>query len=122
MATVLLIDDEPGLRMVVRVNLALEGIELVEAGDGLTGLELARAAKPDLILLDLRLGPGVDGWQVAQELRADPSTADIPMILLTGHTDTSTQERGVEVGATDYITKPFGLSDLVERVVRAIPG
>jgi DNA-binding response OmpR family regulator len=120
-AKVLLIDDEAGLRMVVHVNLSFAGIETLEAADGASGVELARTEEPDLILLDLRLGPGVDGWHVAQELRADPATASIPLILLTAHTDTSTGERGVEVGAIDFITKPFDVNDLVQRVVRALP-
>jgi DNA-binding response OmpR family regulator len=114
-ARVLLIEDEAALRLVVGINLALAGIDLLEAENGAAGLELARTAKPDAIVLDIRL-PDLDGWQVADELRNDPATSNIPLIFLTAHADTATRERGLRVGAVDFITKPFEMNVLVERI------
>ncbi len=119
MATILLIEDEAALRLVVRVNLALAGIDLLEAENGAAGLELARTAKPDVIVLDVRL-PGLDGWQVADELRDDPATSNIPLIFLTAHADTATRERGRQLGATDFITKPFDMNDLVKCIAEVV--
>jgi DNA-binding response OmpR family regulator len=118
--TVLLIEDEPGLRLIVRVNLNLAGIDVLEAEDGVTGIELARAGKPDVVVLDVRL-PGLDGWDVARDLLGDSSTSNIPLIFLSAHTDTATRERGLQLGAIDFITKPFEVRDLVARVVQAMP-
>jgi two-component system alkaline phosphatase synthesis response regulator PhoP len=97
-AKVLLIDDEAAVRLIVRLNLELSGVELVEAADGAAGLELARTERPDLILLDAVL-PGLDGWQVAHELLHDSSTRDIPIVFFSAHTDSTTRERALELGA-----------------------
>ena len=105
-AKVLLIEDEVAVRLIVRVNLELAGFEVCEAADGGTGLELARAEQPDVILLDAAL-PGLDGWQVARELLDDGHTSAIPIVFLSAHADSSTRERALELGARDYITKPF---------------
>jgi two-component system alkaline phosphatase synthesis response regulator PhoP len=106
MAKILLIEDEAGVRLIVRVNLELAGLEVLEAADGVAGLAQARAERPDLILLDAML-PNLDGWQVAEELLHDPSTCAIPIIFLSAHADSTTRERALELGATDYVTKPF---------------
>jgi len=114
-AKVLLIEDESGVRLIVRVNLELAGFEVCEAADGGTGLELARAEKPDLILLDAEL-PRLDGWQVARTLLDDGRTSGIPIVFLSGHADSSTRERALELGARDYITKPFDPLALAGRI------
>src|ERR671936_414463 len=106
MATVLLIEDEPSVRLIVRVNFELHGLDVLEAGDGQTGLQLAREAKPDVIVLDVML-PEIDGWQIAAELLHDPRTGQIPIIFVTAHADSSTRERALAMGAADYFTKPF---------------
>src|SRR2546426_12841379 len=115
MTKVLLIEDEAPLRLVVRVNLELAGIEVLEAADGRTGLELARSGKPDLILLDAVL-PGLDGWQIAHELLNDPLICQIPVVFLSAHADSSTRERALRLGACDYITKPFDPLALPARI------
>jgi DNA-binding response OmpR family regulator len=119
---VLVIDDEAAIRLLCRVNLEAEGMLVVEAGDGRTGLELARAESPDAILLDVMM-PGVDGWRVAEELLGDDGTNDIPIIFLTARAEFRDRARGLDIGGVDYITKPFNpielaslVQDLVDRL------
>jgi DNA-binding response OmpR family regulator len=118
----LIIDDEAPIRLLCRVNLEAEGIEVLEAPDGVTGLELARSEKPDAILLDVMM-PGLDGWNVAERLLSDEGTSAIPIIFLTARADLRDRVRGMDAGGLDYITKPFNpveLAALVEEVVRAV--
>jgi two-component system alkaline phosphatase synthesis response regulator PhoP len=119
MTKVLVIDDEAAIRLLCRVNLEAEKMEVVEAADGQTGLELARAEKPDAILLDVMM-PGVDGWRVAEELLGDGDTRDIPIIFLTARAEFRDRARGLDIGGVDYITKPFNpieLASLVQGLV-----
>lgn len=118
-AKVLLIEDESGLRLIVRVNLRLAGFEVIEAGDGEAGLALARTSAPDLILLDTML-PGIDGWQVARELLADRGTRAIPIVFLSGHADSATREAALQLGAREYITKPFDPIGLAGRLAQIL--
>jgi len=118
----LIIDDEAPIRLLCKVNLEAEGVEVLEAGDGVTGLEVARAEKPDAILLDVMM-PGLDGWNVAEELLADESTSAIPIIFLTARADLRDRVRGMDAGGLDYITKPFNpleLATVVRQVVDAV--
>jgi DNA-binding response OmpR family regulator len=118
----LIIDDEAPIRLLCKVNLEAEGIEVLEAGDGVAGLEVARAEKPDAILLDVMM-PGLDGWNVAEELLADESTSAIPIIFLTARADLRDRVRGMDAGGLDYITKPFNpleLATVVRQVVDAV--
>jgi two-component system alkaline phosphatase synthesis response regulator PhoP len=118
----LVIDDEAPIRLLCRVNLEAEGIEVVEAGEGKSGLELARKERPDAILLDVMM-PGMDGWSVAERLLADEETSAIPIIFLTARADLRDRVRGLDVGGLDYITKPFNpvdLAGLVREVVGAV--
>ena len=120
--TVLVVDDEAPIRLLCRVNLEAEGFEVTEATDGPAGLEAARAAKPDLILLDVMM-PGMDGWTVAEQLLADDSTSAIPIVFLTARADVRDQARGIDLGGVDYVTKPFNpteLSTVVGNVVAAV--
>ena len=112
-AKVLVIDDEGSLRLIYRVNLEDEGLEVVEAADGRTGLEKAKTESPGLILLDVMM-PGLDGWQVAKSLRAEPATRAIPFIFVTP----LSQYRlyGLALGAVDYITLPCNPRELASRV------
>jgi DNA-binding response OmpR family regulator len=119
---VLVIDDEAPIRLLCRVNLEAERMEVLEAPDGPSGLELARRASPDVVLLDVMM-PGLDGWRVAEELLEDPLTAGIPVVFLTARADLRDRARGMDLGGLDYITKPFNpveLASLVRSVVDAV--
>jgi two-component system alkaline phosphatase synthesis response regulator PhoP len=122
MTRVLIIDDEAPIRLLCRVNLEAEGMDVVEAGDGPSGLELARAEQPDVVLLDVMM-PGLDGWAVAQELLDDVDTEEIPIIFLTARAEFRDRARGLDIGGVDYITKPFNpveLAPLVRRLLERI--
>ena len=120
----LVIDDEAPIRLLCRVNLEAEGLEVIEAGDGESGLELARSERPDVVLLDVMM-PVLDGWQVAERLIEDERTKNIPIIFLTARAELRDRERGLEAGGIAYVTKPFNplelavlVEDLVGRVAR----
>ena len=115
MTTVLVIDDEAPIRLLCRVNLEAEGMPVVEAGDGPSGLEKARAEQPDVILLDVMM-PGLDGWGVAEALLEDERTAEIPIIFLTARAEFRDRARGLDIGGVDYITKPFNPVELAPLV------
>ena len=112
---VLVIDDEAPIRLLCRVNLEAAGIEVLEAEDGPRGLALARDERPDVILLDVMM-PGMDGWQVLEELLDDERTSGIPVIFLTARAELRDQARGLELGGIDYVTKPFSPIDLAPLV------
>jgi two-component system alkaline phosphatase synthesis response regulator PhoP len=112
---VLVIDDEAPIRLLCRVNLEAEGMEVLEAADGPSGLDAARSARPDVILLDVMM-PGLDGWQVAEELLDDDSTSGIPIIFLTARAELRDRARGLDVGGIDYVTKPFNPIELASLV------
>jgi len=121
---VLVIDDEAPIRLLCRVNLEAEGMEVLEAADGPTGLEMARAETPDVVLLDVMM-PGLDGWRVAEELLDDDRTAAIPIVFLTARAELRDRARGIDLGGVDYVTKPFNpvelaplVRDLLTRVGR----
>jgi DNA-binding response OmpR family regulator len=119
---VLVIDDEAPIRLLCRVNLEAESMDVSEAGDGPSGLAIARSEQPDVILLDVMM-PGLDGWQVAEMLLDDPATRDIPIVFLTARADLRDRARGIDVGGLDYITKPFnpvGLAGIVRGVLAAV--
>jgi DNA-binding response OmpR family regulator len=110
-ARVLIVDDEAPIRLLCRVNLEAEDMEVFEAGDGPTGLEAARRESPDVILLDVMM-PGLDGWRVAEELLEDPATSSIPIVFLTARAELRDRARGLDLGGLDYVTKPFNPVDL----------
>jgi DNA-binding response OmpR family regulator len=112
---VLVIDDEAPIRLLCRVNLEAEGMEVIEASDGPTGLEEARRETPDVILLDVMM-PALDGWRVAEQLLDDPNTQDIPIIFLTARAEFRDRARGLDIGGVDYVTKPFNPLELAELV------
>jgi two-component system alkaline phosphatase synthesis response regulator PhoP len=117
--TILVVDDQPDIRLMCRVNLALEGYHVVEAVDGETGLAAVTAEQPDLVLLDVMM-PGVDGWQVLETMKASESTHDIPVVLLTARVQREDEIRGWRSGAADYLSKPFNPSTLTEVVRRTL--
>ena len=115
MKTILVVDDEPGIASLVRDYLEHAGFGLLVAGDGRNALALARSRRPDLVVLDLGL-PGLDGLDVARALRRD---SDVPILMLTARTDEADRVAGLELGADDYVSKPFSPREIVARV-RAI--
>jgi two-component system alkaline phosphatase synthesis response regulator PhoP len=114
-ARVLVVDDEAPIRLLCRVNLEAEGMEVLEAGDGPSGLEAARREQPDVVLLDVMM-PGLDGWRVAEELLEDPETRGIPIVFLTARAELRDRARGLDLGGLDYVTKPFNPVELAPRI------
>jgi len=115
---VLVIDDEPDVLMLCRVNLELAGHEVVEASNGEDGLELAMAERPDAVVLDLML-PKLDGISVLEALTANEQTRHVPVILLTAKTQREDRRAAWRAGCTEYLTKPFSPVDLVKIAERA---
>ena len=122
MTKVLVIDDEAPIRLLCRVNLEAERMDVIEAADGPSGVEKARDESPDVILLDVMM-PGLDGWNVAEQLLDDNRTSGIPIIFLTARAEFRDRARGLDIGGVDYITKPFNpleLAPLVQRLLERI--
>ena len=122
MTRVLVIDDEAPIRLLCRVNLEAEGMAVLEAADGPSGLATARREHPDVILLDVMM-PGLDGWRVAEELLEDVATQEIPIVFLTARAEFRDRARGLDIGGVDYVTKPFNpveLAPLVERLLSRV--
>ena len=115
MTRVLVIDDEAPIRLLCRVNLEAEGMEVLEAADGAGGLGLAREQRPDVVLLDIRM-LGLDGWQVAEQLLGDERTSQVPIIFLTARVEVGDGARGLDIGGVDFLTKPFDPLELASRV------
>ena len=115
MTRVLVIDDEASIRLLCRINLEADGMDVLEAADGLGGLELAREQRPDLVLLDVRM-PRLDGWQVAEQLLGDERTSEIPIVFLTARVEVRDGARGLDIGGVDFLTKPFNPLELASRV------
>jgi DNA-binding response OmpR family regulator len=115
MTKVLVIDDEAPIRLLCRVNLEAEGMSVLEAPDGPTGLEKARAEGPDVVLLDVMM-PGLDGWGVAEQLLGDEQTKSIPIIFLTARAEFRDRAKGLGIGGIDYVTKPFNPLELAPLV------
>jgi two-component system alkaline phosphatase synthesis response regulator PhoP len=116
---VLVIDDEAPIRLLCRVNLEAEGMEVLEAADGPSGLDEARERAPDVVLLDV-MRPGLDGWRVAEQLLEDDRTSNIPIIFLTARAEFRDRARGLDIGGIDYVTKPFNPLDLAPLVRRLL--
>ena len=117
---VLVIDDEPDVLLLCKVNFEFAGHEVLEALDGERGMALAAAERPDLIVLDVML-PARDGISILRQLGATPETSGTPVVLLTAKAQAGDQLTGWEAGAVEYVTKPFSpvaLTALVERVAR----
>jgi phosphate regulon transcriptional regulator PhoB len=114
-ATILVIDDEKDLIELVRYNLEKDGFDVIAATDGQSGLEVVKKHRPDLVVLDLMM-PGMDGLQICKQLRSDPRMGRIPVIMLTAKATEADRIVGLELGADDYITKPFSPREVVARV------
>src|SRR3954465_15655155 len=124
MTRVLVIDDEAPIRLLCRVNLEAEGMSVLEAADGPSGLDLARQETPDVVLLAVMM-PGLDGWRVAERLLEDERTNGIPIIFLTARAEFRDRARGLDIGGGGYVEKPFKplelaplVRELLERIER----
>jgi two-component system phosphate regulon response regulator PhoB len=115
MHRILIVEDELDIADLIGFNLQRAGFEVFKAHDGIAGTETALRERPDLIVLDLML-PGRDGYGVFRELKRDPRTVDIPVIMLTARAQTEDRIQGLEAGADDYLTKPFSPKELMLRV------
>ncbi len=120
---VLVVDDEPDVLLLCRVNLEFEGYEVMEASDGVEAMARVRDRRPDVVLLDVMM-PRMDGWQVLKELKGDEELKDIPVVMLTAKVQDQDQIRGWSSGASEYITKPFSplsLSQVLDDVLSDDP-
>ena len=115
MARVLIIEDSADIAELIKHYLDRAGYDTVVHGSGRDGLVAARQSPPDLVILDVML-PGMDGMQVCQALRAEPTTSGLPILMLTARGEEADRVRGLELGADDYVTKPFSPKELVARV------
>ena len=113
--SVLVVDDEPTARTMLRLILVRAGFEVLEAEDGYRALEEVERQLPDLMLLDVMM-PGIDGFEVCKKLRAQKSTAGLPIIMLSAKTDALSVQRGLQVGANKYLTKPVSPEELTRHV------
>ncbi len=114
-AKILIIEDEPDLVLALVMRLKAEGYRTARAQDGIGALERAREEKPDLIFLDICL-PGQNGFEVFQQLRRDPATAQIPIVFLTARSTVEDRQKARHLGAAGYVTKPFQWADLIKLV------
>lgn len=114
-AKILAVDDEPELTELMQFHLVRAGHEVVTAANGWEAIDCVKRSRPDLILLDLML-PDLDGFGVCEILRRDPLTATIPIIIVSAWASTDSRNLGLELGALDYITKPFSPAELIARV------
>lgn len=114
-ARILVVDDDPDTVDILSRHLQRERFVAIEALSGADCLRIARESEVDVILLDLMM-PGMDGFQVCQELRLDPKTAEIPIILVTARDDIEARAEGIRVGASEFLTKPFSRRQLVARI------
>ena len=119
MARVLVVDDEPDVLLLCRLNLEQDGHEVLEAPNGQVALEIVREDIPDLIVLDLML-PGIDGYDVLRTLRADQATAGVKVLVLTAKSLQADRERSRDLGAAAFLTKPFLPDELVTTVNRLL--
>jgi two-component system response regulator VicR len=117
---VVCIEDEPEMIDLVRLILGRKGFEVIGADGGIEGLEKVRTEKPDLVLLDLMM-PDMDGWEVYQQIKADPELRDIPVVVVTAKAQSIDKVLGLHIAKVDdYITKPFGPQELLESVEKIL--
>ena len=118
---VLVVEDEQDVAELIRYNLAKEGYDVTLVGNGADALKRARASKPDVILLDIMV-PQLNGWEVCRRLKQDPETRGIAVIMVTGRVEEGDKVLGFEMGADDYVTKPFSPRELLARIRAARVG
>jgi CheY-like chemotaxis protein len=115
MPRILLVDDNAENRRFLSRRLQRRGFEVLEAVDGAAAVEMARAEKPDLILMDMNM-PAVDGWEATRRIKADPASASVPVVGLTAHALAGDRERAIQAGCSDYHTKPVEFPKLLEQI------
>ncbi|OGR88981.1 MAG: hypothetical protein A2992_07090 [Elusimicrobia bacterium RIFCSPLOWO2_01_FULL_59_12] len=120
MSKILVIDDDPANRDILRTRLELAGHEVMEASNGEEGVRLLEAAASDLVFLDVMM-PRVDGWQICRQIKSNPKTKAIPVVMLTALGQQIDQLRGFESGADDYLTKPWDPERLTATLERLLP-
>ena len=118
-ALILVADDDGDVRELVVFRLERAGYRVVTAADGQEAVEVALERSPDVCVIDVMM-PKLDGYQVTERLRASPGLAEVPIVLLTASVEDAAVSRGFEVGASDYIKKPFGPHELLERIAAAL--
>ena len=118
-ATILVVDDDPVILQLLQVNFEMEGFTVITAADGQEGVERTRADRPDVVVSDVMM-PRMSGLELVAELKADPDTAKIPVLLLTAKAQQADISAGLDQGADDYVTKPFEPLELVDRVNRLL--
>jgi DNA-binding response OmpR family regulator len=117
--SILSVDDEPDVTALVRFHFSRAGYEVLTAASGREAIETIRCRHPDLVLVDLML-PDIDGLGLCEIIRQNSATASIPIVILTAWATAEARQAGVELGAIDYVTKPFSPRDLVDRVARLL--
>lgn len=121
MATLLIVEDQPEIRRLIRMTLEFESYQVHEAADGTDGWCLAQALQPDLILLDVMMPGALDGLQVCALVRAAPALAHVPVVMLTARGQQGDRERGHQAGANAYLLKPFSPMQLLETIEQLLP-
>ena len=116
MKKILIVDDRPEVRELVEVTLRAGDYQIFQAESGESAVEVARAEKPDLIIMDIMMPGGIDGIEATRILKNDPRTKECPVIMLTGKGQEADKEKGFEVGADDYFVKPFSPLELLKKV------
>ena len=114
--SVLVVDDEPMARTLLRLMLVRAGFDVIEAEDGFVALEKLEEDPPDIMILDVMM-PGMDGFAVCETVRQDSESEDLPIIMLSAKTDQESVEKGLQVGANKYLTKPISPEDLTRQVL-----
>ena len=116
MKKILIVDDEEKVRKLVEVTLSVGGLEILHASSGEEALRVARETKPNIILLDIMMPGGLDGFDVCRVLKEDPDTKDIYVIMLTAKGQEADKNRGLTLGADDYFVKPFSPMELMDKI------
>ena len=118
---ILVIEDDPGALRLAQYVLQYEGYEVLTATNGLAGLKKARSEQLDLVILDVML-PGVDGFEICHRLRAEPQTAQLPILMLSAKAQAVDLAMGLKVGADDYLSKPTDAAEIIRRVKKLLAG
>ena len=116
---VLVVDDEKFVRELIKIKLSRCGLVVLEAANGLEAIEMAQAQRPDMILLDVMM-PKMNGFEACEKLKTNPTTARIPVLMLTARGEQANHEKGISLGATDYMSKPFSPQKLAELVIEIL--
>lgn len=120
MKRILVVDDQPNIRQLVKISLRSADRQILEAESGEKAIAVAHAEKPDLIIMDLMMPGGMHGFEAVSILKSDPDTRECPVLILTARDQKTERERARELGAVDYVAKPFRLNELQERVDRIL--